>query len=75
MTEHMTRIIRKAVVIALCGTALLLAGCAGGTQKPKSAQFRDPYEREAREWDAWADDANSNWSFMNKVKGRYPVRR
>ena len=75
MPEHIVRILKKTVVLALCGTVMLVAGCAGGTQKPKTAEFRDPYEQEARQWDAWADDANSNWSFMNKVKGRYHYRR
>ena len=75
MTEHIMRMMKKVMVLALCGTILLVAGCAGTTQKPKAAEFRDPYAQEAMEWDAWADDANSHWSFMNKVKGRYPYRR
>ncbi|WP_027186851.1 hypothetical protein [Desulfovibrio cuneatus] len=75
MSEHIMRMMKKAVVLALCSSAVLVAGCAGTTQKQKTAEFRDPYEQEAQVWDAWADDGNSNWSFMNKVKGRYPYRR
>ncbi len=75
MSAHITKTMKNTVILALCGAVLLLAGCAGKTPKPKTVEFRDPYEREAREWDAWADDGNSSWSFMNKVKGRYPYRR
>ncbi len=75
MDNYIKNRAKSTVVLALCGVVMLLAGCAGGTQKGKTAEFRDPYAQEAREWDAWADDANSNWSFMNKVKGRYPHRR
>ena len=75
MGNHIKKRVKSSVVLALCGTVVLLAGCAGGTQKAKTAEFRDPYAQEAMEWDAWADDGNSNWSFMNKVKGRYPYRR